>query len=289
MKTCEVLIVLLSIAATATAQTSATPSWQKLDTGELILRPFQNALYPHPSREKGFKNFGPEHYQDSTVGIFIPANYKPGETVDYVVHFHGHKNDVANVVKKYKLSEQLVAASVNAILLVPQGPKDAADSGGGKLELDEGGFAKLIDEVTAYLNAEGKIHSTSPGKIVLSAHSGGYKVTAAILHHGGMRKCITDVILLDASYGSLEWFADWAKIGDCRLVSLYTEHLADENTEIMKLLDKANVKYTKLSSPDEAKPGLRGPIFSPVTVSHDEVPVKYFGPLVRSSALAGRG
>ena len=73
---------------------------------------------------------------------------------------------------------------------------------------------------------------------------------------------------------------------NCRLVSLYTEHLADENAQIMTLLDKANVKYTKLASPDEVKPGARGAFFSPVTVAHDEVPVKYFGLMVQTSALS---
>ena len=288
-----IALVLFIAAMPATAQ-SAAPEWQKTPEGDVILRPFANAPYPHKSRENGFKgretSFGSEHYTDSTVGIVIPTGYTPGDSVNYIVHFHGHMNHVSNVLTKYKLPQQLFESKVNAILVVPQGPKDAADSGGGKLELDPGAFANLIEEVTAYLQAEGKIKTASVGKIVLSAHSGGYKVTAAILHHGGMPKSITDVLLLDASYSSLEWFAEWCKISpvpDHRLVSLFTDHLADENQTIMNLLDKAEVKYRKLDEPKLSDEQLkaRGPVFMHTKGPHDQVPTDYFGRLVQTSAL----
>jgi hypothetical protein len=138
-----------SITARAAQERATVPRWQETREGQVILRPFANAPYPHKSRENGFKGgktlYGPEHYVDSTVGIVIPSGYQAGDNVDYVVHFHGHMNHVSNVLTKYKLPQQLLAAKVNAILLVPQGPTDAADSGGGKLELDPDGFAKLID------------------------------------------------------------------------------------------------------------------------------------------------
>jgi methylmalonyl-CoA mutase cobalamin-binding subunit len=284
---------ILPAAPDAAAGPAAAAQWQKTPEGEMILRPFANAPYPHKSRENGFKGskttYGPEHYADSTVGIVIPAGYRPGDTVDFVVHFHGHMNHVSNVLTKYKLPQQLVAAKVNAILLVPQGPTDAADSGGGKLELDPGGFAKLIDEVAAYLKAEGKIKTTTVGKIVLAAHSGGYKVTAAVLHHGGMAEHITDVLLLDASYGSLEWFADWCKAPpDHRLVSLFTDHLADENQALMKLLDQAGVKHRQLDEQKLADEqfAARGPVFMHTKGPHDQVPVDYFGRLVQTSTLS---
>src|SRR5207302_6543486 len=130
----------------------------------------------------------------------------------------------------YKLIEQVAAVKVNAVLVVPQGPRDAADSGCGKLELDKNGMRDLLDEITTFLQSEGKVTTPKLGKVVLSAHSGGYKVTAAVLDHGGLSDNITDVFLLDASYGSLEWFANWCK-ADKRhhLVSLFTEHVAGEN------------------------------------------------------------
>jgi hypothetical protein len=281
-------ITILSIVGSLLfAQPPAGAAWKKTEHGEMILRPFEHAPYPHPSRDQGFRNFPHEpHYVDSTVGIFIPSHFKPGDTVDYVVHFHGHKNHVANVMKSNKLLEQLAGTKLNVILIVPQGPKDAADSGGGKLELDAGAFEKLIAEVTALLKEQGKLRDTAAlGKIVLTTHSGGYKVTAGILHHGGLADHITDVILLDSSYGSLERFAEWCKGSPPRrLVSFYTEHLADENAELMSMLDQLDVKYEKDAGLTDQQLRRRGVFFVPVTVGHGAVPTEYFGRMLATSA-----
>ena len=285
-----VLTILLPMISLAQA---TQPSWQTIPEGSLMLRPFHNASYPHKSREHGFKTKtitypADPHYTDSTVGILIPAGYMAGETVDYIVHFHGHNNHVSKVISQYKLAEQLAESKVNAILIVPQGPMDAADSGGGKLELDKGGFEKLMNEVTEYLQAEGKIHTARIGRIVLTSHSGGYKVTAAILDHGGLADRITDVLLLDSSYGSLEWYAAWAAASPKhRLVSLFTTHLAKANEELIGLLDKAKVKHEMLSESTltDAQLAHRGPTFMPTQIPHDQVPVEYFGRLVRTSEL----
>jgi hypothetical protein len=272
------------------------PAWQQTDHGQQILRPFRSAPYPHASRENGFtsrdgKKTWPRqpHYVDSTVGLFIPTDFVPAPVVNYVMYFHGHGNNVARTLSEYGLGMRFAAAKVNAILIVPQGPKDASDSGGGKLELDRGAFAALVGEVSEFLHAQRRISTTQVGKIALSAHSGGYKVTAAILDHGGMPEHVTDVLLLDASYGSLQWFADWcAAQPSHRLVSLYTEHLADENREMMALLDKLKVRFTLLDEPALTDEQLRTrrPLFMPTIAGHGEVPQKYFTRLLSTSALA---
>src|SRR4051794_5214455 len=210
--------------------------WHSLDYGELMLRDFHNAPYPHPSRSSGFKTFGPEHYQDSTVGIVIPKSFKPTQRVDLIVHFHGHRNYVENVLDQYRLPDQVLGSGCNAILIVPQGPKDAADSGFGRME-DEGGFQALVREVLEFLHDEKKISTTTIGRIALTAHSGGYKAVSAICSRGGLRDNITDVLLFDASYGDLDGFADWIKLGgERRLVSIFTAHLAPANFELLTLL-----------------------------------------------------
>jgi hypothetical protein len=294
MKQFSLLAALLCLCAAAMAciGESIEPTWASRPDGELILRSFANAPYPHASREKGFKNYPQApHYTDSTVGIFIPKAYVAGDTVNYVVHFHGHVNHVSEVLKKYRLPEQLAASKLNAILIVPQGPKDASDSGCGKLELDKNGLKNLLDEVTAYLKSQGKIKTDKIGKVALSAHSGGYKVTAAVLDHGGMSDQITDVLLLDASYGSLEWFSAWcAGAKDRRLVSLFTDHLADENKTIMDLLAKATVKYDVLEEKTLTDSSLtaRRPMFMHTTLAHNDVPMKmnYFQRLLATSSLS---
>lgn len=287
-------LAVLGIVASALGAAAAV-QWAHTPAGDVLLRPFESAPYPHASRENGFSSANgtfpkDPHYSDSTVGIVIPAGYVAGETVDYVVHFHGWGNHVSNVLERYNLPAQLAAAKVNAILLVPQGPKDAKDSGDGKLELDPDGFKRMIEEVTAFLLSEGKVRTNRVGKIVLTAHSGGYKVTARVLHHGGLTDHVSDVILLDASYGNLDDFVAYmAGHPDARLVSFHTKHLDDENKELQGLLDKDHVPY-RLVGESELSAGTvapRGVTFISTTLPHDEVPMKkdFFALTVGTSAL----
>jgi hypothetical protein len=286
------LLLLAALCISATVVDSPKPRWTQDENGELILRPFANAPYPHVSREKGFKNYPKDpHYDDSTVGVFIPKAYVPGDRVNYVVHFHGHKQTVASVLKTYRLTEQLAASKVNAILIIPQGPKDASDDGFGKLELDNNGLKNLLDEVSTFLKSEGKISIDRIGKVAISAHSGGYNAAGAVLDHGGLDEQISDVILLDASYGSLHWFTAWCAAGkDHRLVSLFTDHLADKNKELMKLLNQAKVKYEVQDEKTLTDSALkqRGPLFMHTSLAHNDVPMKkdYFRRLVETSALS---
>lgn len=291
MKHLLFILPLLCLAAAPATQ----PQWSHSPAGDILLRPFAAAPYPHLSRENGFSSSNgtfpkDPHYNDSTVGIVIPPGYVPGDTVDYVVHFHGWGNHVSNVLTQYNLPAQLAAAKVNAILLVPQGPKDAKDSSDGKLELDPGGFKRLITEVTTFLKSEGKIHTDKVGTIALTAHSGGYKVTARILHHGGLTDHISDVILLDASYGNLDDFAEYiSHYPTARLISFHTKHLDDENAALQTLLDKSHTPYRTLPEPDLSPTTLapRTATFISTTLPHDEVPVKkdYFSITLASSAL----
>lgn len=254
--------------------------WTTNDLGRLMLRPFVTAPYPHTSRADGWKNsvgtvFTPDHYTDSTVGIFVPKGYTPGDAVDLVVYFHGHNNHVSRVIGNFKLEEQLAKSGVIAILIVPQGPLDVPDSGGGKLELDEGGFARFVADVGVYLKAEGITQTDRVGTIALAAHSGGYKVTASILHRGGLTDHITDVILLDASYGGLQWFVDFAKDRpQARVVSFHTKHLDDENVELAALLDKAGVVHRDLAEADLSPAALvpAGVTFVSTALPHNDVP-----------------
>jgi hypothetical protein len=281
--------ILIASLTTALAAQTSQPAWTELEGGQLILRPFASAPFPHKSRENGYKNFPREpHYTDATVGIFIPRDYKPGEVVNYVVYFHGHKNTVAHALEQYRLPQQLAAAKVNAILLVPQGPKNASDDSAGKLE-EPGGFSRLINEVTRYLRSEKKIRANTVGQIVLSAHSGGYWAASCILYNGGMGREISDVLLLDAAYGGLAPFANFTHNNhDIRLVSLYTDHLAKRNQELMQLLTGLNMQYRELDEATLKDADLleRMSFFVHTKGPHDQIPVDYFGRLLRTSALA---
>jgi hypothetical protein len=267
-------------------------SWLATPEGHTLLRPFASAPYPHPSRAQGHTYQGKlfdaaTHYSDSTVGLVIPAGFAPTQSTDFIVHFHGWGNHVANVIEHHALRKQLAASGRNAILIVPQGPKDASDSGCGKLE-DAGGFERLIREVAQFLKTSGKIPTERLGKITLSAHSGGYNVTRAILERGGLARNLTDVLLFDATYGGLEVFAAWGAQKNHRLISLFTEHLASENFQLLTLLQRRGAIVTSLLEPglDEKTLTLRRPaIIHTLDLPHDEVLMKrsYFELFLRTA------
>ena len=270
--------------------------WVASAEGETLLHAFHNAPFPYASREKGYTYDGKfydaaTHYSDNTIGIFIPAGYTPGAVVNYVVHFHGWSNHVAGVLDHYELRRQFAASGVNAILLVPQGPKDAPDSSGGRLEKEPEAFEALIREVTQFLVEAGKIRAgSSVGSIVLSTHSGGYLVTGAVLRQSALRTHITDVLLFDSSYGELEAFANWATEKQRRLVTIFTRHLAPENFMLLSLLQRRHTAFTAILEPDlkESLLAARRPLFiHTLDLPHDEVMQKrdYFALFLRTSAL----
>ncbi len=224
---------------------NAAPAWISDDLGEYIITPMKNAPYPHPSRANGFQGrnvFFPadKHYMDNSVGILIPKGYTPADTVDFIVLFHGHNNNVAKEIPQLQLREQLAESRKNAIMILPQGPYNAADSSCGRIE-DPDGLKNLVAEVAAFLREAGKTTSTKTGKVVITGHSGGYKPIAFCLDVGGLEEHITEVYLMDAAYGMLESYSKWAARGKGRLVSICTDHLLEENQAIMKNLQQAGI------------------------------------------------
>lgn len=198
--------------------------------GTLIVTQFVSAPFPHPARAQGHRYHdefysAAEHYSDSTVALFIPKNFRVSDKIDFVVHFHGWRHTVTGALPEYKLVEQFAAAGKNAILVVPQGPYDVPDSFDGKLE-DTNGFKVFMDEAVAKLKDSGMLApgNFGLGNIIISGHSGGYHVMAAILDHGGLADKIREVWLFDALYAGTEDYAAWQKNQAGRLLDIYTDH-----------------------------------------------------------------
>lgn len=213
-----------TMAATVMPETNGTAP------GRLIITRFASAPFPHPARANGHTYHGQffsaaEHYSDSTVALFIPEHFHATGPMDFVVHFHGWNHTVAGTLSEYKLIEQFDGSLKNAVLIVPQGPYNAPDSFGGKLE-DTNGFANFMAEAVRTLRANGLGGETNfgIGRIILSGHSGGYHVIAAILDHGGLSDKVREVWLFDALYGGTDHFIAWQKRTGGRLVDIYTDH-----------------------------------------------------------------
>jgi hypothetical protein len=257
----------------------AAPSLPSLK-GRTFLQRFAAAPYPHSGRP----------YRDSTIGIYVPANHRAADTIDYVVHFHGFCNDVAHVLHRYRLREQLDMSGRNAILVVPQGPKDARDDDFGKLQHDDGGFARLIDETAAFLHKQGVTQATATGKIVLSSHSGGYGGEAGVLARGGLTDAITDVLMFDTAYAFYDTFASWVKArDDNHLLSVFTTDTENGNVYLMSLIQgpQPNIFIHTAHGMTLAELQTRAPTFILATVAHDELMQRYnwFSLFLRATAL----
>lgn len=274
------------------------PVWTTGEFGSTAFPRFASAPFPHESRRDGYKrgtkSFAASKYQDSTVGVFVPAGFVPGPNVDFVVHFHGHNNHVSQVFDQFDLRREMRDSGLNAVLLVPQGPSDAADSGDGKLEHDPGSLDRLLAEALAFLASQGKAPAGAKvGKVALTAHSGGYLVTHSILGRGDMKGVVTDVLLFDATYGGLEHFAAWAAVPGHRLVTICTDHLGHENAQLVALLQKRGVAVPVKLEEDLTVADLtrRGPlVILTTTLEHNETVSKrhFFSQWLAVSDLARR-
>jgi len=253
--------------------------------GQVITKPFASAPFPHPKRAEGHtyqQEFfsAAEHYNDSTVAVFIPKGFRETGTIDFVVHFHGWRNHVDEVLRRYQLIEQLVESGRNAVLVVPQGPRDAPDSFGGKLE-DTDGFKHFMDEVAETLREKSALHKKdfTIGSVVLSGHSGGYRVISSILDRGGITEHVKEVWLFAALYAETDKFLAWFDQYHGRLLDIYTEQ-GGTKEETERLMATLKQRGTTFFSGDETNTtagdlNAKRPIFLFTTLEHDEVLQKH--------------
>lgn len=256
----KAILLATTLAWTATC---GAESWEQSYSayGELIVTQFVSAPFPHGSRAEGRKykeEFYPadKHYSDSTVAIFVPNGFRETGRVDFVVHFHGWRNTVAGTLQQFKLIEQLSASGRNAVLIVPEGPHDAPDSAGGKLE-DPDGFNRFMEEAVAVLKqCDGFKRDFALGDIILSGHSGGYLVMSAIVDCGGLTPHIKEVWLFDALYAQGDKFLAWSQQPGRRLLNIYTDGggTKTRTEEMIATLKEKNSPV--LLSTDESVPGV---------------------------------
>jgi len=260
------------------AEPQSSIVWEQSKEGETAFVPMESAPYPHPSREKGFvynKALIPRdpHYTDSTVGLFFPRGYRRSPKVNLLVYLHGWSSNVRTAIVGYKLREQIAASGQNIILVFPEGPRDATDSGCGKLE-DKDGLKHLVKESLATLRAAGKIDRETLGHVLIAGHSGAYRGLACCADHGGLDAELTGVCLLDSSYGNLDMFVNWVqKHPKGQFFSIFTDHLAAQNvylfTHIQKLDKRCTLAIDK-DATDDLVARSRTLFLHTETLKHDE-------------------
>jgi hypothetical protein len=184
---------------------------------------------------------------------------------------------VDDTFKRFHIAEQLAASGVNAVLVLPEGPKNAPDSFGGRLE-ETGVFASLVADVLSTLKARGLVATTKPGPIVLAGHSGAYRVMAFILTRGGLTANVKEVYLFDALYGQMEKFARWIERFPGKLIDIYTAEggTKDQSLDLMDDLRAWDVPFVAVPesavTPDLLRKNRLVFIDSPL--AHDDVVAK---------------
>lgn len=189
----------------------ARAQWTEAPHGRSLVARLRTAPFPHPSR--------PQFTDDRTL-FFVPRGFVPGPTVDVVVHYHGHRAETVSSATLRRLREQLAGAQVSAVLLCPQGPLRAADSAGGKHEV-AGGLSRFLTEALERLVTNGVVpQGARVGRVVLSGHSGAYRVIARALGVGGVD--VSEVYLHDGLYGETDAFFGFATTPGKRFLSTST-------------------------------------------------------------------
>lgn len=188
-----------------------------------------NAMFPDTARAMGHQYQGKKfpanlHYQDSSVLVHVPAHFKASKPLELVFWFHGWYNNIDSATAYFRLLEQFDASGRNAIFVFPEGPKNAPDSYGGKLE-QPGVFDALVQEVLVSLQREKIVKKkqlplTADLAITLAGHSGAYRVMSKIIAHAN----IQELFLFDALYGGNDHYLQWMAASEKhRLINIYTK------------------------------------------------------------------
>jgi hypothetical protein len=219
--------------------------------GVTLMLELEHAPFPAPG----------SWHRDPTVLVFVPRHHRPAPdgTIHFVVHFHGHNSSAERATVAHQLREQLHDSKQNAILVVPELAVMAPDSSAGKLEAP-GAFGRLLDDVLATLQsreARAALGVTAPGaasrpgRVCVSAHSGGYHPAACAVRVGGVP--VHEVYLFDALYADADVFRDWVIAGRGKpmgsrhkLVSYYTAGTTEANTRrVFADLEQAGVRIAR--------------------------------------------
>jgi len=176
------------------------------------------------------------HYNDSSVLVYVPTGFSKNKPFELVVWFHGWNNNIDTAAMQFKLMEQFEATGRNAILIFPEGPKNAPDSYGGKME-NPGVFEYFVNELLGQLalnniisNKQSKLINKIP--ITLAGHSGAYRVISKIIQYYPVK----ELLLFDALYGGNEAYLAWlAASKKHRFVAIYTKDGGTfQNTQYIK-------------------------------------------------------
>lgn len=237
---------------------------QQIQQPDLLTLRFSSShtAFPEKKRAAGYTNDGrifdaAGHYSDSSVLLVYSKYLHVNKKVDLVFWFHGWNNNIDTAMAFYQLAEQWQQAHRNAVLVLAETAKNAADSYGGKLEQPLV-FTGLVNDILTALRKNSIIpKKTMQGNIILAGHSGAYRVMAHIVQYGGMP--IQELDLFDALYSQTDKFMAWINANPAnRFINWYTNHgggTDEVSIQLMADLKKAGIPYL-LSEEKDLQPAI---------------------------------
>jgi hypothetical protein len=186
----------------------------------------------------------PAAFRDDRVLVFVPSGFSATQPVRLLVFFHGWKQRITApnpVTEDLHLREIVASAPGNPILIVPQGPVDAATSRFGGLE-SVSGLTEFLQDLDGLLpplptkSLPGCLISEA-STILLAGHSGGGSPIDLILMDGADRDLdregpastaelqvwdrVNTLVLLDATYDGLDVLREWWRTRPGRTLKSY--------------------------------------------------------------------
>ena len=133
------------------------------------------------------------------------------------------------------------------------------------------------------------------GSVILSGHSGGYHVMAAIAERGGLPANVREIWLFDALYGETEKFLTWQKQQNGRLRNIYTDSggTTNETARALALLHSRGMNDMLVAEdtrvPTVALQAIRI-VFLHTDMTHNEVFARRgtFGQFLKTSGLQNK-
>ncbi|WP_416440569.1 hypothetical protein [Phnomibacter sp. MR] len=219
-----------------------------------------------------------EHYSDSSVLVFIPDYFDAQKSYRFVCWFHGWNNNIDSSLKTFQLLEQFYAARRNAIFIFPEGPKNAPDSYGGKLESPEG-YLKLWSDIVNKLFLMKIVHKNGYHPInashVFSGHSGAYKMIAKSIEFEPILYQNSTVLLFDGLYGEVNTYLQYVEHYNLYFLHLYTDDggTKDNSLQFMKTLADKGIRFLHKEEEEVREEDLRNNriIFLHSKKGHNEV------------------
>jgi hypothetical protein len=245
--------------------------------------------------EKGFMCRGRVAGYPDDIAVFIPRRYIPKPKAPLVLHLHGNLWEGAtadDVLKRYDFGTILAKSNRRSLLIVPLSQAHVTAQNHPEMR-DPVKFQQMMDSLMALFQKAGLCEHPEPAHIALTAHSGGYKTSAAILSMACpkvgtcYRSHIHEFHLLDGSYGEDTVFTNFALERGNRFTTTYIPDTQTEETSlnIMKQVPGAKLLTTNSQrlkdkpddylKYDDENLKAQNPAFVISDVDHNAVVTKY--------------